>query len=199
MYKAVVIGASAGGMEALKGILSALPASFPLPVAVVQHIAETPESYLASYLDSLCAVTVKEAEEKEPFLPGTVYLAPPGYHLLIEPDGTFSLSADPRVNYSCPSIDVLFESAADVFGSALIGVVLTGANNDGSRGLKKIKMQGGLTVVQNPKTAQSAYMPQAALDAAGPDYIVDLEQVAPLLLQFTTYQEGEGHGTGTYD
>lgn len=199
MYDAVVIGVSAGGIDALRTVLSALPVFFPVPIAIVQHIAETPESYLAEYLNRSSAVNVREAEEKEPLLPATAYLAPPGYHLLIEPDRTFGLSADPRVNFSCPSVDVLFESAADVFSQRLIGVIMTGANADGSRGLKTIKARGGLSIVQNPKTAYAAYMPQAAINATGaPDYIVDLERIGPLLAELNPYTEGENHGTGTY-
>lgn len=194
-YKAVVMGASAGGMQALKTIIAALPSSFPLPVAVVQHIGEHRESILADYLSRLSALSVKEAEDKEPFCAGQVYLAPPGYHLLIEPDKTFSLSVDPCVNYSCPSIDVLFESAADAFGNSLIGVVLTGANADGSHGLKAIKANGGLVIVQNPETAEARAMPQAAARAVQTDYIVELEKVAPLLVQLSAAHQGGEHGS----
>jgi len=134
-------------------------------------------------------IVVKEAEDKEPLRSGIAYLAPPGYHLLIEPDRSFSLSVDARVNYSCPSIDVLFESAAHVFGESLIGVVLTGANKDGAQGLKIIKEHGGLAIVQNPESAEARSMPQAALAAVSADYVVDLEQLAPLLVQLSTVGE----------
>lgn len=183
MYEAVVIGTSAGGMTALKMILSAWPESFPLSIAIVQHIADHSDSFLAEYLNRISSLTVKEAEDKEFIYPGTAYLAPPGYHLLIEPDLSFSLSADPHVNFSCPAIDVLFESAADVFSERLIGIILTGASSDGSLGLRTVKAKGGLTIVQNPETAESGYMPQAALDTKSADYIVDLEQIAPLVLK----------------
>lgn len=180
-YEAVVIGLSAGGMEALKLFVPMLPESFSLPIAIAQHIGEESDGFLAEYLDGISAITVKEAEDKEPLRAGHVYLAPPGYHLLIEDDRIFSLSADPRVNYCCPAIDVLFESAADVFGGALIGVVLTGANSDGSRGLRAISQQGGITIVQNPASAESRTMPQAALEAVAADYIINLPELVPLL------------------
>ena len=149
-YAAVVIGVSAGGIEALKIILPALPACFPLPIAIVQHRDQRSDSFLATYLNKMSGIVVTEAEDKEPLCSGRVYLAPAGYHLLIEADRSFSLSVDPRVNYSCPSIDVLFESAAEVFAESLIGIVLTGANSDGAHGLKRIKDRGGLAVVQYP-------------------------------------------------
>jgi len=182
-YEAVVIGASAGGLQALKTLLSALPASFPFPIAVVQHIAERSENFMAEILQQVSRITVKEAEDKESLNPGTAYLAPPGYHLLIEPDRSISLSVDERVNHARPSIDVLFESAAEVFEEALIGIILTGANADGAQGLKIIKEYGGLTIVQNPESAEHPAMPKAALAAIKADYILDLEQLTPLLVQ----------------
>ncbi len=188
------MGMSAGGMHALQTILPALPRSFPLPIAIVQHLSPHYDSYLAEYLDRISSISVKEAEDKEPLQRGTVYLAPPNYHLLVEPDQTFSLSVDARVNYCCPSIDVLFESASDVFEEALIGVVLTGANADGSCGLKIIKARGGLTIVQNPATAESPYMPRAALDAASADYVVDIGSIAPLFRRLSQPQSRREHG-----
>lgn len=198
MYKTVVIGVSAGGMDALRVILSGLPASFPASLVIVQHIAESSDSFLAEYLNHQSLITIKEAEDKESLNPGTAYLAPPGYHVLIEQDGTLSLATDPKVNFSCPSIDVLFESAADAFGRDLIGVILTGANGDGSAGLKKIKTRGGLAIVQNPETAEASYMPQAALKAIKPDYVVDLDQIGPLLQQLNETAKERHDGTGTY-
>ena len=192
-YEAVVIGVSAGGIEALKEILSPLPASFPLPIAIVQHRDLRSDGFLAEYLNRLSGLVVSEAEDKEPLCPGHAYLAPAGYHLLIESDRTFSLSVDPRVNYSCPSVDVLFESAADAFADSLIGIVLTGANTDGAKGLKAIKARRGLAIVQNPETAQAAAMPRAALEATAVDYMVDLQDIAPLLIWVGTMQE-EAYG-----
>jgi two-component system, chemotaxis family, protein-glutamate methylesterase/glutaminase len=193
-YEAVVIGVSAGGIEALKVILPALPKSFPLPVAIVQHRNERSGGFLAEYLNRSSGIAVSDAEDKEPLYAGHAYLAPAGYHLLIESDRSFSLSVDARVNYSCPSIDVLFESAADVFAESLIGIVLTGANADGAQGLKAIKSRGGLAIVQDPKTAQAIAMPHAALGATPVDYIVDLKEIAPLLIQMSMLRE-EVHGT----
>ncbi len=183
MHEAIVIGVSAGGVHALSTVLQPLPATFPLPIAIVQHMDDKSEAYLADYLNRLCALEVKEAEDKEILQSGIAYLAPPGYHLLIEPDKSFSLSVDPKVNFSRPAIDVLFISAADSFGKNLIGIILTGANGDGTEGLKAIKTQGGMAIVQNPKTAEISYMPRSALEATEVDYIVDLEKIPNLLLQ----------------
>jgi two-component system, chemotaxis family, protein-glutamate methylesterase/glutaminase len=189
-YEAVVIGVSAGGIEALKVILPALPASFPLPIAIVQHRNERGGGFLAEYLNRMSKITVSEAEDKEPLCAGHAYLAPAGYHLLIEPNRSFSLSVDARVNFSCPSIDVLFESAADAFAESLIGIVLTGANSDGARGLKAVKARGGLAIVQDPKSAQAIAMPRAALQATTVDHVLDLKQIAPLLMQLSALREG---------
>jgi two-component system chemotaxis response regulator CheB len=184
-YEAAVIGTSAGGIEALKTILPPLPASFPLAIAIVQHRDSRSSGFLAEYLNRMCRITVSEAEDKEPLCAGHAYLAPAGYHLLIESDRSLSLSADARVNYSCPSIDVLFESAADAFEGSLVGIVLTGANADGAAGLKAIKARGGLAIVQNPETAESAAMPRAAIRAAAVDHVIELEALAPLLLRLS--------------
>jgi two-component system chemotaxis response regulator CheB len=194
LYEAVVIGVSAGGIEALKILLPALPAAFPLPIAIVQHRSDRSNGFLASYLNQMSAIVVSEAEDKEPLCAGHAYLAPAGYHLLIESDCSFALSVDPRVNHSCPSIDVLFESAADVFAESLIGIVLTGANADGAQGLKTIKARGGLAVVQDPKTAEAMAMPRAALEATPVDHIVDLAQLAALLIRICALR-GEVHDT----
>jgi two-component system chemotaxis response regulator CheB len=185
-YAAVVIGVSTGGVEALKVLLPALPAAFPLPIAIVQHRDRRSDGFLADYLNAMTGIRVSEAEDKEPFCAAHAYLAPAGYHLLIESDRSLSLTVDERVNYSCPSIDVLFESAANVFARSLIGVVLTGANADGAQGLKTIKARGGLAVVQDPHTAAAMSMPRAALDATHVDHVVPLERIAPLLTQIST-------------
>lgn len=190
-YEAVVVGASAGGMQALKTLLCGLPADLPMAVAIVQHVEAGSSGYLSEFLDDSCAFAVREAEEKEPFRTGTAYVAPANYHLLIEPDRTLSLSADDKVNYSRPAIDPLFESAADVFGQSLIGVVMTGASSDGALGLKRIKDRGGRTVVQNPRTAESPFMPQAAVRAADPDHTLDLEDIAPLLVKLSVLKRRE--------
>ncbi len=191
-YAAVVIGVSSGGVEALKVLLPALPASFRLPIAIVHHRDPHSDGFLAAFLNRMSGIAVSEAEDKEPFCAGHAYLAPPGYHLLIESDRCLSLSVDQRVNHSCPSIDVLFESAADVFAESLIGIVLTGANADGARGLKAIKTRGGLAVVQDPQTASATTMPRAALEATAVDYVVDLGRIAPLLNRMSTLEEAYG-------
>lgn len=183
MHEAVVIGASAGGMKALKTILSGLPGDFPLSIAIVQHMASHADSYMAEYLGSNCALPVREADDKEDFKKGAVYLAPSDYHLQVEPGRTLSLSADSPVNFSRPSIDVLFDSAADVFERALIGIVLTGASADGSAGLKRIRSKGGIAIVQDPEDAESPFMPQSAIASAAPEYVAALRDIAPLLLK----------------
>jgi two-component system chemotaxis response regulator CheB len=160
----VVIGASAGAVEALIQILPALPEDYPLPLLIVVHLPPDRESTLASLLDVRCRIAVKEAEDKEPILPGTAYLAPPDYHLLVEPELVMSLSVEEPVLYSRPSIDVLFESAAAAYGSGLTGIVLTGANSDGARGLRAVFAAGGQGIVQIPASAEASAMPQAALD-----------------------------------
>jgi two-component system chemotaxis response regulator CheB len=193
MFEAAVLGVSAGGMHALKTILSALPATFSLGIAIVHHAGATSDGFLAEHLNRCSMIKVKEAEDKEALSRGTAYLAPADYHLLIEPDKSFSLSVDDKVNFSRPSIDLLFESAAETFGEALIGVVLTGANTDGALGLKAVKRHGGLAVVQNPATAEASRMPQAAIDATPVDHIVDLERIALLLRRLSN---GEPRGTG---
>lgn len=182
-YSAVVIGVSAGGMNALGKILPALPADFPIPVIIVQHISPQSDTYMIRHFNNYSRISVVEADEKSEIKPGFAYFAPPNYHLLIEENHTFSLSTEGRVNYSRPSIDVLFESALDAYCSRLIGIILTGANNDGSKGLKKIKDCGGLAIVQDPATAEVAAMPEAALKICRVDHILKLEEMAPFLIK----------------
>ncbi|ADH86026.1 chemotaxis protein CheB [Desulfurivibrio alkaliphilus] len=180
-YRAVVIGVSAGGMEALREILSRLPADFPLPLLVVQHLGGDADDYLARWLDQRCAIRVKEAEDKESAVAGTAYLAPANYHLLVEDDGSLALSLEDWVNFSRPSIDLLFETAAEVHGAGLIAVVLTGANDDGSRGLAAVKRRGGLAVVQDPAGAEFPTMPRAAIQAAEVDFVLPLPAIGRFL------------------
>ncbi|MCX7922980.1 MAG: chemotaxis protein CheB [Clostridia bacterium] len=184
-YEAIVIGASTGGMNALKVVLSALPKKFSVPVLVVQHLSPRSDSYLVEYLSKACKVMVKEADEKEKALPGYVYIAPPNYHLLVEKDRCLALSTEERVNYARPSVDVLFESAADAYGRSLIGIILTGANYDGSKGLRRIKQCGGLAIVQDPCSAEADAMPKAAIQAVNVDYVITLDKIAPLLNKLT--------------
>lgn len=180
-FKVVVIGVSTGGVSALKKILGELPADFPIPILVVTHITPDSNDGLALLLDSLCAIRVKEADELESITPGTVYLAPANYHLLVERGGIMALSVDPPVNFARPSVDVLFGSAAEVYGSELIGVILTGAGNDGSKGLLSLKERGGVAIVQDPDDAEIDAMPRNALQLLKADYVVTLQQVSTLL------------------
>ena len=139
-YKCIVIGVSAGGMEALDRLFSGIPEDFPLPIVIAQHLHKSNTGYFLEYYDKRCDLNVKEADEKEQIKPGNIYFAPADYHLLIEDDETFTLSAGEKVNYSRPSINILFESAAYVYDAQLIGIILTGANNDGAKGMKLIKI-----------------------------------------------------------
>ena len=180
-FKAIVIGTSAGGLDALARILPDLPADFPVPVLVVQHISASSDSYLIEYLNNMSLIRIKEAEDKEPLLPGIVYFAPPDYHLMAEEDATVSLSNSEKVNYSRPSIDVLFETASWVFRDKLIAVIMTGANWDGAKGMKVISEAGGYTLVENPETAAVPRMPASALDLIIPDRIAALEEIAQIL------------------
>jgi two-component system, chemotaxis family, protein-glutamate methylesterase/glutaminase len=180
-YKAIVVGSSAGGLNALSALLPSLPADFRLPMIIAQHVHPTQNGYFTESLNRKSKLPVRLAGEKESILEGHIYFAPPNYHLLIERDETFSLSIDPRVNYARPSIEVLFESAVYVWSSGLIGVMLTGANNDGAEAMRLIKRCGGLTIAQDPSTAESPMMPQSAIDAGGVDEILTLEQIARLL------------------
>jgi len=179
--QAIVVGGSAGAIEALGSILPALPADFPIPLAIALHVHPSKPSHLAQVLGMRCALPVKEAEDKEPLAPCTVYVAPPNYHLLLETRGYFSLSADDPVLFSRPAIDVLFESAADAFGRALVGLLLTGASEDGARGLAHIQKAGGLTLVQAPSTAAVRIMPEAAMRLASPDHVLPLNEIGPFL------------------
>lgn len=181
VFRALVIGGSAGALGAMLRFLPLLPRDFPLPVMIVVHLPPDGESLLATLLNSRCQLSVKEAEDKEPISPGVVYIAPPNYHLLVEPDFLLSLSQDDCVLYSRPSIDVLFESAADAYGDALAGIILTGASSDGAAGLKALVDAGGRAYVQDPATAEASAMPEAALAACPNAQIVDLADVAALL------------------
>lgn len=177
-YRLVVVGASAGGLHALRTIVSGLPDDFELPVVVVQHRAKESE-LLCELLQECSGLPVAEVNDKQEIGPG-VWVGPPDYHLLLD-DGFFSLTTDEPVRYSRPSIDVTFESAADVYGMDLIGVVLTGANADGSRGLRRIADEGGHTIVQDPETAEVRVMPRSAAKAVPDACVLPLEEIAPHL------------------
>src|SRR5665647_701352 len=182
-YEAIVIGTSSGGMSALKFLFSALPVDFSIPIIIVQHISPRSDNQWIKLLNINSKLYLKEADEKEKIEHGKVYIAPPNYHLMIERNKTFSLTIDERVNYSRPSIDVLFESAAEAYKNKLIGVILTGSNNDGTNGIKRIQECGGLTISQDPETAESSYMPASAIATNQPDYILSLEEITALLIK----------------
>jgi two-component system chemotaxis response regulator CheB len=179
--KAVAIGVSAGAFDALSVILPGLPADYPLPVFVVVHLPPDKDSMLHSLLQDKCAVKVREAEDKEKIVPGTVYIAPPDYHMQVEQDKTLSLSSDEPVLFSRPSADVLFETAADSYRAGLIGVILTGASGDGANGLKTIMDKGGGGIVQNPDTAVATAMPLAAIELCPDARVMTLGQIARYL------------------
>lgn len=198
-FEIVVVGTSIGGLKALPVLLSGLSSEFPVPVVLVQHRGKDSDSGLCEFLNQGSNLPVSEPEDKEPLLPGRVYLAPRDYHLLIA-DGSFALSTDPPVIFARPSIDVLFESAADEYGDRTIAVILTGANQDGARGLAKIKSRGGLTVVEDPFTAARPEMPQAAITQANVDWILSLPEIAPRLEKLCDVATTGGltaHGTKT--
>ncbi len=178
----VVVGASWGGLSALSRLIGGLPSDFEVPVAVVQHRSRHADNLLASLLQDATSLKVVDVEDKEPLLPRTVYVAPPNYHMLVD-DGHLSLSTDPFVRYSRPSIDVTFLSAADTYPGSTIGVILTGANNDGARGLRHIVDRGGWAVIQDPATAESPVMPEAARRAVPEAAIVPLLGIAPHLVR----------------
>jgi two-component system chemotaxis response regulator CheB len=177
----IVIGTSLGGLNALTVILADLPASLSVPLAVVQHRGVSGDSTLASLLARRTALRVVDAEDKMPLDAGTVYLAPPDYHLLVEGKGLLALSTDPPVRSARPSIDVLFESAAHVYGRSLVGVVLTGGSMDGTDGLRTIRTRGGLVVVEDPATAECATMPASALTANSTAAVLPLPRIASYL------------------
>jgi two-component system, chemotaxis family, protein-glutamate methylesterase/glutaminase len=179
--EAIVIGASAGALEVLSNLLPALPSDYRLPILIVVHLPPDKTSLFAELMRARCAIRVREAEDKEPIEPGVVYFAPPDYHLLVEQDKRLSLSDDEPVLFSRPSIDVLFESAADAYGGGLIGVVLTGANSDGANGLKAVVEAGGLAVVQNPWSAHAVVMPEAAIAACPEARVLPVKEIAAYL------------------
>ncbi|MBF8720014.1 MULTISPECIES: chemotaxis protein CheB [Pseudomonas] len=179
--QAVVIGASAGGVAALFTVLGALPEGFDIPVLCVLHLPDDRHSQLAGVLQRRLRRPVREACDKARIEPGLIYVAGPGYHLSVERDRSLSLSQEEPVHFSRPAIDFLFQSAADAYGPGLLGVLLTGANEDGAQGLLHIKNSGGRTVVQDPRDAQVALMPEAALALHRPDHILSLSGIGQLL------------------
>jgi two-component system, chemotaxis family, protein-glutamate methylesterase/glutaminase len=184
---AVVIGTSAGGVEALSLLLPALSATTRVAFLIVLHLPRDRPSLLAQIFAARCALPVLEATDKEPIQAGTVYFAPPDYHLLVEKpsrmvaQAQIALSTDVEVHFSRPSIDVLFESAAEAYGPRLLGVILTGANDDGAQGLAAVHAAGGVTVVQDPRSATSTAMVLAAMARSTADFVLPPADIAELL------------------
>jgi two-component system chemotaxis response regulator CheB len=189
----VVIGASWGGLAALTRVISDLPADFDVPVVIVQHRSRHADDLLTGLLQDATALSVVDVEDKEPLLRGRVYIAPANYHMLID-NGHLSLTTDPMVRFSRPSIDVTFMSAADTYPDSTIGVILTGANDDGARGLRHIVDRGGRAVVQDPATAESPVMPHAAQRSVPEASVVPLTGIAPALVRMTSPEQARAAG-----
>ena len=181
-YDVVAMGSSAGGLNALNHVLRSLPKSFPSSIVVVQHLSPEHKSWIADLLGRNTQMKVKQAEHGEIMLLGTVYIAPPDEHLLVGP-GKIQLAHSQLVHFSRPSIDLLFESVAGTYGSRSVGVVLSGSGRDGATGIRAIKEAGGITIAQNPETAEFRPMPQAAADTGCIDFIVPLEKIGSTLIE----------------
>ncbi len=193
-YELVVIGTSWGGLHALRQVLGGLPAAFDLPVVVVQHRHRDSDHLLVSLLQDHTPLKVHEIEDKTELEAGSVYVAPAEYHVLVEA-GHLALSTEEPVRYSRPSIDVTFDSAADAYGARTVGVVMTGANDDGARGLRRIADRGGLAIVQDPATAESAVMPTAALKLVPEARVVKLDAIGALIATLTARSKSARRGT----
>lgn len=183
--EALIIGGSAGSLDVLLKVLPDLNSSLTFPVIIVLHRKPGKESMLTDLLRTKTKMLVKEIEEKEPLISGKIYIAPPGYHLLIEKNKTFSLDASEKINFSRPSIDVSFTSAAEVFGKNLVAILLSGANSDGSDGLQKVHKTGGYTMIQNPDSAVARFMPEYASGHVEIDSILDPEEMANFINQLS--------------
>ena len=180
-YKIVAIGGSAGSLNVILKIISALPDNTNAAFVIITHRKTSNDSLMEDLVASRTVMPTKEVEDKDPILPNTIYLAPPDYHLLIENESEFSLDSSEKIHFSRPSIDVTFESVAEVFGASCIGVLLSGANADGSDGLSSIKKRGGLSIVQNPLSAESGFMPQYAIKQNAVNKIVDADDLPSLI------------------
>lgn len=180
----IAVGASWGGLKALRTIAHGFPQKFPVPIAFVQHRSKE-SSALRDLIQDCTSLIVCEVEDKQPIMGGYVYLAPPDYHLLVDGD-EFSLTVDAPVRYSRPSIDVFFESVAERYGAHAVGIVLTGANDDGAEGLRQIVERGGQAIVQDPKTAESPIMPRAALKAVPDARTLGIDRITPYLVSLTS-------------
>lgn len=175
--EAVVMGGSAGGFKVFSAIVKALPPGFKIPILLVQHLHYDDDGAFARHLASLSKLGVIEPCDKEAIVGGNLYIAPAGYHMLVEQDRTIALSTEEKVNWSRPSIDVLFESAAEVWGERVVAVILSGASNDGTAGIEIIKSVGGLTIAQSPDNAEYPFMPVSAIDSGAVDEVLTLEQI----------------------
>lgn len=178
IFDLIAVGASAGGVDAVGRMLRAVPEGTRAAFVVVLHVPPDRPSGLAALFGERCVLPVKEAEDKEPVLPGHVYIAPPDYHLLVEPDASLSLSIEEAVLFSRPSIDLTFESAAYAYGARALGIILTGASSDGAQGLRQMREQGGTAWVQSPESARAQAMPCAAIAEAGADLVGNIDVLA---------------------
>lgn len=180
-YKAVVIGTSAGGMEALRIFFENLKSDFKLPILIVQHVSPYSDNYIVEYLGNITELNVNEANEKEKIKSGNVYFAPPNYHLLVELDETMSLTVEEKVAYARPSVDVLFETAAACYKEKLLGIVLTGANFDGTFGCKQIKEYGGHVITQSLDDSEVDSMPRSVIENVAVDFVGSIKEITELL------------------
>jgi len=179
--KVVIIGGSAGSLNALMQILPDLSQLNGFAVVIVLHRKSTDDQTLEELIALKSTITVKIVEDKVPLVPGYIYVAPSNYHLLFEKNDTLSLDISEKINYSRPSIDVSFESASEIYGEALVGILLSGSNTDGTYGLKAIKAAGGTIVVQNPTVAEMPFMPHNAILNTNPDFVLDNQEILKLL------------------
>jgi two-component system chemotaxis response regulator CheB len=182
---AIVKGASAGGLAALTTLLPNISENIGLPILIVQHLSPDSDDFLATHFNKICSLAVKEAEDKETIVNNTIYFAPANYHLMVEQDKTIALSTAEQVQFSRPAIDVLFETAAEAYVDGLVGIILTGANSDGTRGIQRIRQLNGFVIAQSPGTAEVDTMPLSAINQAGVDKILDLQEIAPYINQIT--------------
>lgn len=194
---AIVVGGSSGAIDALMHLLPALPATLSAAVLIVLHLPRDRRSLLADIFRQRCVLPVREAQDKDPITPGTVYFAPPDYHLLVDEGPRLALSVDPPVHYSRPSIDVLFESAADQYAEQLVGILLSGANEDGARGLQAIQAAGGFTLVQDPASALMPAMPQAAIARGAAQHVLAAAAMADWLVRWSARQTPQIHGVAS--
>lgn len=192
-FQLVVIGCSWGGFQALREIFSSFPADFPTPVVVAQHRLAQAGDGLAESMQSASALPISDVTDKEPLVGGAIYLAPSDYHTLVE-GKSVALSTEDVIHFARPSIDVLFESAATSYGESLIAVILTGANEDGAQGLRRVKELGGYTIVQEPASAVRREMPDAALAQMRPNRVLPLAEIGPHIVQLCTSSVGGQHG-----